>query len=57
MFLCGRRREECFGVGGEVVAAIRTIEAFGEYDDVCAFFCGGEDFTARIFQILRFVDA
>jgi hypothetical protein len=52
-----RRREEGFGVGGEVIAAIRTVEAFGEDDNLGTCGCCRQDLLAGIGKIVRFVCA
>jgi len=36
LLLCGRRGKEGFRVGGEVVAAVGAVEAFGKDYYVCA---------------------
>lgn len=53
----GWRWEERFGIGGEVLAAIGTVEAFGEYDYLCAGLGSFEDFGARMAEVCCFVGA
>jgi len=38
LLFCGWGGEQGFGVGGEVVAAVGGVEAFGEDDDLSAGF-------------------
>lgn len=50
-----RRREEGFGIGREVIAAIWTVEAFGKDDNLGACGCCRQDLLAGIGEIVRFV--
>ena len=47
----GRGGEEGFGVGGEVLAAVRRIEAFGEDDEGGSCLGGFEDFGACVGEV------
>lgn len=53
----GRAREEGFGVGGEVLAAVGRVEAFGEDDEGGAGAGGFEDAGARSGEVGGFVGA
>jgi len=51
------RGEEGFGVGGEVVAAVRAVEAFWQNDDVGARGRGFEHLISSMREILVLVGA
>lgn len=53
----GRAGEEGFGVGGEVLAAVGRVEAFGEDDEGGAGAGGFEDAGARSGEVGGFVSA
>jgi len=53
----GRAGEEGFGVGGEVLAAVGRVEAFGEDDEGGAGAGGFEDAGARSGEVGGFVGA
>jgi len=52
-----RKREEGFGVGGKVIAAIGTIETFGKDNDLGTCGCCRQDLLAGVGEIVRFVCA
>ena len=53
----GRRGKERLSVGGEVLAAVGGVEAFGEDDEVGACFGGFEDASAGARKVGSFVGA
>ena len=53
----GRAREEGYGVGGEVLAAVGRVEAFGEDDEGGAGAGGFEDAGAGAGEVVGFVGA
>ncbi len=53
----GGGREEGFRVFGEVLAAVRRVEAFGEHDDGGAGLRGGEDLRAGVGEVVGLVGA
>lgn len=56
--LFGRRRGlQSLGVGGEVLAAVRGVEAFGENDERGSGFGGFEDARAGAGEVCGFVGA
>ena len=57
LFMGWRRREQSFGVGGEVLAAVGGIEAFWEDDQLRALLGGFEDAIAGVREIGGFVGA
>ena len=52
-----RRGKEGLGVGGEVLAAVGGVEAFGEDDEVGTCFGGFEDAGAGAGEVGGFVGA
>jgi hypothetical protein len=47
--------EECLGVGGEVIAAVRGVETFREDDNLRPFFRSLEDLFPGVGEIVGFI--
>ena len=57
LVLCWGGREEGLGVGGEVLASVRGVEAFGQDNEGGAGFGGFEDFGSGAGEVDGFIGA
>jgi hypothetical protein len=55
LFFCWRRGKQGFGIFGEILTTIGTVEALRKNDDMRARFRGLEDFAACMREIMCFV--
>ncbi len=52
-----RRWKKGLGIFGKILAAIRTVKAFGKYNDICTSFGSLEDFGTGMGEVVSFVSA